>query len=346
MSHASPLTCKALGYTFTFPPEVRGLKGVVVLQLPPGLKRASVELIECLRSVGVEPIVEVDPTFGSCDLHLPQIRDALGEGVTVLHVGHTPYPPELSSQPQTRGVRVLYATVTFDMAPSEEVLARAAELLATRGVRRVSVLTTAQHVNVYDQVVRALSSRGLTVVRAGSRPPYLYEGQVLGCDYRVVPRGADGYVMLGGGAFHAIGLYLATLKPVIQVDPYRQEARDVTPEGERVLRLRLQRVSDAIEASRWGVIVGLKTGQHRPWVVNALLASMRHHNRRYVLLASDLLTPSYLRDVDSDWFQAFVVTSCPRLPIDDLNDYEKPVLTPGEAFMALQGRLEPYVFPW
>jgi Diphthamide synthase subunit DPH2 len=53
-----------------------------------------------------------------------------------------------------------------------------------------------------------------------------------------------------------------------------------------------------------------------------------------------------MRDVDSEWFEAFVVTSCPRLPVDDLYEYEKPVLTPGEAFMALQGRLEPYMFPW
>ncbi len=346
MSQDGPLTCKVMDYTLTFPPGVRDLKGIVVLQLPPGLKRASVDLVECLRSIGIDPVVEVDPTFGSCDLHVPQIRETLGDGATILHAGHTPYPPELSTQPSQRGTRVLYVNVTFDRPPSEGALARAAELLASRAVRRVSVLTTAQHVNVYDLVVRALGSHGLSVLRAGSYLPYLYEGQVLGCDYRAVPKAAEGYVMLGGGAFHALGLYLATLKPVVQVDPYRQEARDVTGDGERLLRVRLKRVSDAIDANRWGVITGLKTGQHRPWVTNAILASMRHHNKRYVMLASDLLTSTYLRDVDSDWFQAFVVTSCPRLPIDDLQDYEKPVLTPGEAFMALQGRLEPYIFPW
>ncbi len=346
MSLTGVLACKYMDYTFAFPPEVRGLKGAVVLQLPPGLKRAAAELVECLRSIGVDPVVEVDPSYGSCDLHLPQLRDAFGDGVTVLHVGHTPYPPELAARPPTGDARVIYVNVTFDRPPSEQVLSQAAELLTSRGVRRVAVLTTAQHVNHYKYVVESLEAQGLLIERAGSHLPYLVEGQVLGCDYRVVPRSAEGYVMLGGGLFHGLGLYLATLRPVVQVDPYRQEARDLTREGERFLRIRLQKVSSAMEAMRWGVIVGTKTGQHRPWVLSALLKSLRHHGRRYIALASDTLTISYLRDVDSDWFQAFVVTSCPRLPIDDLYEYEKPVLTPGEAFMAFQGRLEPYIFPW
>ncbi|MGC9210304.1 MAG: diphthamide biosynthesis enzyme Dph2 [Acidilobus sp.] len=346
MSQGGPITCKALGYTFLFPDEVRRITGKVVLQLPPGLKPAVVELVRCLRRAGVEPIVDMDPTFGSCDLHIPQLRDALGDGVVILHAGHTPYPPELSRAVNVDGARVIYVPVTYDAEVPENVIERAAELIASRGLRKVSVLTTAQHVNQYERVVNLLKAHGVEVIRAGRYPPYLLEGQVLGCDYRVVPRGAEGYVIIAGGLFHGLGLYLATLKPVLQIDPYRSEVRDLTDEGQRFLRLRLQKVSQAIDARRWGVIVGLKTGQYRPWVLNALLASMRHHGREFIVLASDTLTESYLRDVDSEWFQAFVVTSCPRLPIDDLYEYEKPVLTPGEALMALQGKLEPYIFPW
>jgi len=340
------IKCELMDYTFTFPPELKEARGPVVLQLPSGLKRAAAELVQCLRAYGIDPIVEVDPTYGSCDIHAPQLREALGSNVTIVHVGHTPYPPELARGASAEGVKVVYAEASFNIPPRSEVIRGAAGILLSRGLKRVSVLTTVQHAKFYEAVVRGLEEAGLSVIRAGKALPYLLEGQVLGCDYRVVPRLAEGYVMLGGGLFHAIGLYLATQRPVVQVDPYRQEARDMTREGERFLAMRLKKVSDAINARRWGVIMGLKTGQYRPWVLNALQASLRHHDREFILLASDVLNQQYLRDVDSEWFEAFVVTSCPRLPVDDLYEYEKPVLTPGEAFMALQGRLEPYMFPW
>ncbi|MGC9071614.1 MAG: diphthamide biosynthesis enzyme Dph2 [Acidilobus sp.] len=346
MSSGEPLTCNVLDYVFTFPPEVRQLKGAVVLQLPQGLKRAAVELIRCLRSEGLEPVIDLDPSFGSCDLRLPQLRDSLGDDIVILHAGHTPYSPELAKPMRLEGVKVIYVPVVFTREVPEDLIAKTAEAITSRGLRKVSVLTTAQHVNQYERVVRQLKSYGINVEKAAGHPPYLLEGQVLGCDYRVVPRSVEGYVILAGGIFHGLGLYLATLRPVIQIDPYRNEIKDLASEGERFLRIRLQKVSQAMDAIRWGVIVGLKTGQYRPWVLTALLASMRYHSREFALLASETLSQPYLRDVDNDWFQAFVVTSCPRLPIDDLYDYEKPVLTPGETFMALQRRLEPYIFPW
>jgi len=64
----------------------------------------------------------------------------------------------------------------------------------------------------------------------------------------------------------------------------------------------------------------------------------------YVFL-NRVLTKDVLRNL-SPSLDVFLVTSCPRLPIDDLYDFEKPVLTPGEAKMIILNNFDKYIFPW
>ncbi len=330
--------------------ELEALRGLrVVLQLPDGLKQFSEAIAECLEaSYGFEVIIHADSIYGACDIAYPQINLSI-RPAAIVHLGHTPYPEALAYPPYSSprgGVKVIYVPVRYAQQIPEGAIESAASLLRSRGASRVAVVVTAQHTNVYRDVVEKLRFRGFEVLESSRYLPYFEEGQVIGCDYRVVPRGADAYVMVSGGLFHAIGLYLATLKPVVQLDPYRGNARDLTAEGERFYRIRLEKINQASEAVRWGIIVGLRTGQYRPWLVEKLEAAMRRKSRRYRLIAAETVSTYTLRNVDSPWFQAFTVTACPRIPIDDLYEYEKPVLTPGEALMALSGSLERYQFPW
>ncbi len=145
--------------------------------------------------------------------------------------------------------------------------------------------------------------------------------------------------------FHPLGLYLATRKPVIKLDPYTARIEDVTEYGERIYKKRLYKIIQAMDSKTWGIIVGLKTGQYRPWLIERLKKLLEEKDLKYYLLVYDRLEKDSLRALPQN-IEAFIVTSCPRLPIDDLGDFEKPVLTPGEAIMALTGKLEPYRFPW
>ena len=320
----------------------------VVVQLPDGLKPLGVALAKCLESLtGAEVLLHADSTFGACDLQYGQLEVTLNPDV-IVHVGHSPYPAELAHDAlEPRRARVVYLPARSRLPVPRDAVRDAAKMLAARGVRRVGVATTAQHVHKVRELIDMLEEEGLEVERPRGFQPYLSEGQVLGCDYRL-PRAskAQGFVYLGGGIFHPLGLYLATLKPVVRVDPYTGRADDLTGEGEKLYRQRLYHVSRAIGARRWAIVVGVKTGQYRPWLVKRLAEAIEARGGEYVLIASEVTTLQQLVAIDDPWIEAFVVTSCPRLPTDDLWSYEKPVLTPGEAFMALEGRLEPYRFPW
>lgn len=345
---ASP--CEGLPYDIPLD-NLSALEGArrVAVQVPPGLRPFLDKIGGCVaeRLPGAEVLLHMDPVYGACDLAYPQLAEIAGvDGI--VHIGHTPYPLELAGpHAMPSSVRTVFLPAYSRAWPGEEALSRAADILRERGASRVAVVGTAQHVHQLGPIGRALSDLGLEALVPRGYPPFFGDGQVIGCDYRVAARASssvDAFVYVGGGRFHPLGLYLALRRPVVIVDPYRGEAWDFTGEGERVLKSRLFRVMRAMDARSIAVIAGLKTGQYRPRLVSALLGLARRRGVKALVYLSDRLSLEDLRSIPRA--DAVVVTSCPRLPIDDLAEHELPVLTPGEARMALTGRLEPYVFPW
>ncbi len=347
-------SCRDLPYMLELDTLKKHLKSVkepsrVVVQLPPGIKQYSDKIIECIRVLlsNAEIYVHGDPSFGACDTSYPEFTTILGADL-IVHVGHTPYPPWLSPTslpPEEK--RIVFVPLRSKL-PLDTMAGDLASVLEKRGYHSIVLTATVQHTHLLRELAKALESGyGIRAVIPEGRPPYFEPGQVLGCDYTLARRAgsAEAYVFVGGGLFHPLGLFLSTLKPVIQADPYQGRVRDITPIGEKTLKVRLYKVASAFNARNWAVILGLKTGQYRPGLVRALKERIEARGRHAILVAYERLTLEDLRSLPQS-IEAVAVTSCPRLPIDDLSSYEKPVLTPGEAFMALEEKLEPYRFPW
>ena len=322
---------------------------LLILQLPDGLKRFFPDLVGCISRLDSKSIIiHGDSVYGACDLQLGKLSllEDLGRPL-IVHVAHTPYPPELASS-RVASENVVYLGARSLATIDDWLLEEAARTLNDLGARRVALVATAQHLHELEGLAGFLAARGFDPVVPRGRPPYLLDGQVIGCDYRVArSAGAvDSYVIVSGGLFHPLGLYLATLRHVVQLDPYESKVRLADEDGERVLKKRLYLVSRAMEGSAAGVVIGLKEGQYRPRLLRSLLEAARLRGLHTVLIAAEHVSAETLDNVDSDLIDFYVITSCPRLAIDDLGDYRKPVLTPGEAFMALEGSLHPYRFPW
>ncbi len=350
------MTCGDLPYEIDYEYITGSVKASkarkIVIQLPDGLKQYSHDIHECLTSRipdNIEVYIHADPNYGACDLQYGQLWATLKPDL-IVHIGHSPYPRELAHprlEPEGLGVKVIYVPALSKAGIPRRLIEEAASLLKRRGARRVALATTSQHVHRVKQVASILQGYQIIPIVPRGLQPYFQDSQTIGCDYRLMHAArADGFLYIGGGLFHPLGLYLATLKPVVKVDPYEGSSVDLTSEGEKLDRSRLYTVMRAIDANNWGIIVGLKSGQYRPWLVNMLKKQIAKAGKRYVLIASENLTRESLSSIDSNWYDAFIVTSCPRLPTDDYWDYHKPVLTPGEAVMALNKKLEPYRFPW
>jgi len=114
------------------------------------------------------------------------------------------------------------AESSIDLLP---VLTKAIDVVGDR----VGLVSTAQFVHKLPGVKRYLADHGIQ----GGDARIAHPGLVLGCNFSAVPDALE-YLYIGTGDFHALGVSLATKKPVWIADPEMNEIR--TPDVDKVLR--------------------------------------------------------------------------------------------------------------
>lgn len=333
--------------------DVRKIRhsNTVLIQLSDGLKPFSHLISDCLKKINpdVRIVIEISETYGACDLHLETIA-ALNPSL-IIHIGHNKYPNELGSIPGLS--KLLKKTIFTPAYSTRKITGKSLEallrILKEKDIRKISLVGTIQHVKELPRIAEKLIEKGISVVIPDPRFREMENGQILGCDYSALVKAdniVDAHVLVAGGKFHYIGALLSSSKPVIKIDPYTDEvlydkrARDI------ILKKRYYRIFRAMNADSFGLVIGSKTGQYRPWLITALKKTMERYSKSYRELIIASLSKNALLNIDTSDIDAYIVTSCPRLPIDDLNDFHKPVLTPGEAIMAIKQSFEKYRFPW
>jgi len=308
---------------------IRGRNAKTVgLQFPVGLRTTAVDLArEIETKAGVMCLVSADPSFGACDVAEMPVD-------LIVHLGHAPMP-------HLRYNRVFFYDLPGAPLASMAFVDAAEPMLP----KRVGLLTTTQFRHWLPDIQRHLEKKG-HVVRIGEPDRRVaYAGQLLGCDYHtatVVEKDVDGYLYIGTGDFHPLGVAILIDKPVIIADPERGTARDLKEVRDRVLRQRHAAIVRAHDARVFGIIVSKKIGQARMEMATELKALAEKHGRQANLFLMDLVAPELLQGYRVD---AWVNTACPRIAIEDILQYKQPMLTPQEFEIVLGERAwSDYVF--
>jgi len=301
----------------------------VLLQLPDGLRPQAFKLIKALRErTGAELLLLGDSCYGGCDIPLHQAEDLQAD--LLVHYGHSRMLPDTS-------VPVLYveAKVNIDINP---LVGKAIPLI--RGWSSVGLTATVQHTHQLGEAAEALKLRGFHTVigPGGRRTPH--NGQILGCDYGpalAVSAEVDGFIFIGGGRFHPLGLALATGKPVVAVDPYLSSVTEIGKDELRRLAMRrMAAITAAKGARRFGVVVSLKPGQFNLSEAEALREKLESQGREAAIICLDDVRAETLTNFSEA--EAFIDTACPRIAIDGLSDLRRPILTVEEAYVMLGER--------
>jgi 2-(3-amino-3-carboxypropyl)histidine synthase len=276
----------------------------VGLQFPEGLKRQGPALAKDIEEKsGALVIISGDPCYGACD-----IDEGLLDMVDVLfHFGHS----RLSDDDRIVFMEY-YHDVDVDMA-----VINALPLLG----QKVGVVTTVQHIHKINDITRILINADKEPVVADGDSRIAYPGQVLGCNFSAVPDDVDSILYVGSGNFHPMGMRLAHNVPVVVADPFTGEARLV--DVDKVMKQRYAVMAKAMDAKKWGIIVGMKSGQQRL----DLAKRLKEIAGDAVLISIREITPDRLLAFKVD---AFVSTACPRIAIDEVGRFPAPVLTPVE----------------
>lgn len=313
----------------------------VLIQLPDGLKKHFLSYLEDLKKTfkNVDFYMSGDPAYGGC--FLAENEAEILKADLIIHIGHTKY-----YEPR---IPTIFVEAFSTATPSKEIIKRLAMHLKNKRYLNIGLCATVQHVNILSTVKKLLENRNIKVL-IGKKSGFIkYDGQVIGCNYNVslsINQYVDAHVIISGGYFHPIGLGLATLKPIIKLDPYENKFIDLTNEIWKILKKRYGVIMKALNAKKFAIIMGLRKGQFRKLLIENLIRKLSEKNAKYNLVVLDEISLDKLRNIDAPEVNAYIITSCPRIPIDDIYHFEKPVLTPGEAFMILENNIEKYRFPW
>ena len=295
----------------------------VLIQLPEGLKPEAPYLAKIVERTGALPIISADLCYGACD-----IADSEAESLRadlLIHYGH-------SRMVKHERIPTVYveARATLNVNATVE---KALPMLTKW--EKIGLATTIQHVQTLDMAKEILLRKGKTVV-VGDAGCLDYPGQVLGCDYsnvKSVANDVEAFLVIGGGKFHALGVALSTAKPTIAVDPYEERAFSVSDEAKKIVKQRWAVIEQAKAAKNFGVLVGLKPGQKRLDEALTVKQKLETNGKQAYVLAAREITPEALSEFPS--VEAYVNTACPRIFLDDIARFSKPVLTVNEALVVV-----------
>jgi 2-(3-amino-3-carboxypropyl)histidine synthase len=296
--------------------EERGAEKIG-LQFPEGLKRRAPHVADDLRELlpdDTRVLISGQPCYGACDLDTYMMRRT----DVFVHFGHSPMKDS---------EKIIYVPLFSNVEVTPIMAESLAELSDPSENPDVGLVTTAQHMNKFDEMREWLEERGFTVHTRRGDDRLTHEGQVLGCNYASADIDADQVLYVGGGKFHPLGLAMEHPdKTVVIADPVNNAV--TVADTEKFLKQRYGAVHRAMDAEEWGVVFCTKIGQGRWEVANDIV----ENNENAYLLTMDEVTPDRLTQFG---FDAYVNTGCPRITTDDGPQFKKPMLTPGEYEIAI-----------
>ena len=295
----------------------------VGLQFPEGLKMQATKIARKIEEETESTvIISGDPCFGACDVSDYKMKGSVD---LIVHYGHTPLP-----------LKYEVPTIFVEAFANIDIKENLKQCLdALKDYSRIALVTTTQHLHLLNEIKDYLEDNGKEIVLGSSKSTR--KGQVLGCNFSSIKNlDAEIFLFIGSGNFHPLGINLFSNTPVLALDPYNNELRRMDEYADRILRIRFARITKARTAEKWGIIVSSKEGQYRMKLAKEIKKVLEEHGMEaYIILMDNVNPDALLPYLELD---AFVVSACPRIAIDDSQMYKKPLLTPQELEIVLNKR--------
>ncbi len=295
----------------------------VVLQLPEGLKGKTLEIIERIEGKTKAKVITVmDPVWGACDLAEQEMKKFNAD--LLIHLGHEKY---CDSKIKTVYVPLEYSVKEIDFNKLKR-------MLENEKIKKIGLVCAVQFYNIMKETEKGLKNKKFKVFIGEGGERIAVKGQVLGCDQssaKKIEKKVDGFLYIGDGLFHALGVGIATDKKVLIFNPLTKEIKDIKEEKEVYIRKRYGSIARAMKAKIFGILVSRKKGQFKKEIALDLKKKIEKKGLKAFVFSMDFIKSEYLMGVNVD---CYINTACPRIVEDNLNN--KPVLNPEEAYEVLE----------
>ncbi|WGI17778.1 diphthamide biosynthesis enzyme Dph2 [Methanonatronarchaeum sp. AMET-Sl] len=287
---------------------------LVSIQMPEGLKRKAQKISNTIETkTDTHVLISGDPCYGACDLEDWELKK-LGVDL-IIHLGHSEIP--LNTE-----IDVVY----FDIPMEIEIDRLIEKAIDKIGSGDIGLITTVQHHHLLPEIKKKLPKQKINPVIGEGDKAIANPGQVLGCNFSATEIDVDKYLFIGTGNFHPTGIAYSTNKPVIIIDPERQEIREIE-NTDLFIKKRYATIAKAQKASSFGVILSTKTGQTRKKLALKIKERLKKEGYKASVVTMEEVSPNRLLQLGYD---AYINTGCPRITYDDHKKYKQPILTPTE----------------
>jgi 2-(3-amino-3-carboxypropyl)histidine synthase len=295
----------------------------ILVQLAEGIKQNAPEISELIEQSlpGAECIFSGETCWGACSVAVQEAQ-ALGADL-IVHFGHAEFIKV--------GFPVLYIEVK-DILDLKPLLDKSLPHL--KAYDKIGLSYSIQHRHDAENIKKFYESHEKKVAFSKKAGTNAYEGHITGCEYlglKAIQDEVDCFVIVGN-QFHSMGAVLSVRKPVILVDVYNDNVRNMEGLRERILKQRFFSIEKLKKAKNVGIIIEIKLGQ-KFGSPRKLLEKFKQAEKNAVVITMSEITPEKMMnfyDID-----AFVELACPRIALDDFEKYPKPILTMKEALVAL-----------
>jgi len=298
----------------------------ILLQLPDGMRPFAYQMVKAITlATGSHVFLSGDSCYGACDVALNQAREL--DVDLLVHYGHSELVKEFD-------VPVLFVHAEIDIDVVAMIDAAEPEIQKWESV---GVVTTVQHIHQVEDIEIELKERGFEtfVSKKGGMTPF--PGQILGCYYigaEDIADEVDGFLYIGGGRFHPIGLIMSTGKPVVIADPFQAKISNLTEQDLMyIAKKRMASIEATKQAENVGILVSSKPGQKDLEAALELEKKFRNKDVAAVIIYLNEVRAEHLNNFVEP--EAFINTACPRLSIDGVEGVNRPILTINEALVVL-----------
>ncbi|OLY80550.1 Diphthamide biosynthesis protein 1 [Smittium mucronatum] len=306
----------------------------VALQFPEGLLMYSLIISDILEKFcSVEIVVMGDVTYGACCID-DYSAVALGCDFMV-HYGHSCLVPVSVTLIKTMyvfveiGINLNKLTETIRFNFSNE--------------KRIALVGVVQFLANMHQLQKELKDE-YDIYIPQIKP--LSPGEILGCTSpKLLGDENDTMILfIGDGRFHLESILISN--PNINAfayDPYSNKITREKYNHEEMFSVRQSAIAKAKKAKTYGLILGTLGRQGSNAVLDDLADKLEKAGKEYVVVLLSEIFPAKLKQFED--IDCWIQISCPRLSIDWGYAFEKPLLSPYEAAVALEALEWQAVYP-
>ena len=293
----------------------------VLVQLAEGIKQNALEISSTIEALGIEVIISGETSWGGCSIAL-QEAEALNVDL-IVHFGHAKFIDA--------NFPVLYMEVR-DELNLKPLLEKSLKQL--KNFKTLGLSYSIQHRHDIENIKKFYENNGKSVVLSKKQGLVEYEGHIVGCQYRglqAIEKNVDAFIIIGNN-FHSMGAALTVDKPVILLDVYNDEIKNMEGLKDKILKQRAISIEKLREAKNVGIIIEIKPGQ-KFGSPKFLIDRLKEQGKTPLVITMSEITPDKIMNFYN--IDAFIELACPRIAIDDFAKYNKPILTFKEALVAL-----------